>query len=91
MRRFMRAATMLVVPVLLSVVLTAAPASAAPPAPQATAQEAVAAEWRLWDSYETARLCNNIGAMGQLGGAWSAFTCSYIPVDDQPYWLWVLI
>lgn len=92
MQRLMRSVALLAAPILLSVALAGAPASATPTGTNPpTAQDSVVAGWQVWDRYTSLSQCETIGAFGQLGGAWSAFTCSYVPPDAEPYWLWVFI
>jgi hypothetical protein len=82
MRTIFKAFGLSIASVALSATL-ATPASAAPE---------TALGWEFWDSYPTSRQCNNVGAFGILGGAWSDYACSFTPVDEtDPYWLYVYL
>jgi hypothetical protein len=90
MRAIARSIAVLAAPVALSITMAAAPVSTVPAAGASPAAAKTAAmQWVFWQSYASSRTCNNTGALGVLGGAWSDYTCSYVPVDDQPYWLFV--
>jgi hypothetical protein len=59
----------------------------------AEADAVLAADWQVWDTFTIRGSCENRGALGLFGGAWSDYFCQYSPWDDtgELFWLYVLL